>query len=41
MVLDELIEAIKTAQDQGVAARDMAILVRTKAEAKVIADCLP
>jgi len=40
LVLKELIESIQSAQDQGVAARDMAILVRTKAEAKVIADCL-
>ncbi|RKD89871.1 UvrD-helicase domain-containing protein [Mangrovibacterium diazotrophicum] len=39
-VLEELVEAIKAAQDRGVVARDMAILVRTKAEAKVIADCL-
>lgn len=39
-VLDELIEAIQSAQDEGVTARDMAILVRTKAEAKVIADRL-
>ncbi|WP_320168059.1 UvrD-helicase domain-containing protein [Mangrovibacterium marinum] len=40
LVLDELIESIQAAQDQGVTARDMAILVRTKAEAKVIADRL-
>ena len=40
IILTELVEAIKTAQDKGVKARDMAILVRTKAEAKTIADCL-
>jgi len=39
-VLDELVGAIEMAQDKGVAARDMAILVRTKGEAKIIADRL-
>ncbi|WP_163711453.1 UvrD-helicase domain-containing protein [Mangrovibacterium lignilyticum] len=40
LILGELVESIRTAQNKGVKASDMAILVRTKAEAKVIADCL-
>ncbi|WP_372771943.1 UvrD-helicase domain-containing protein [Mangrovibacterium sp.] len=40
LVLAELVESIKKAQDEGVKAKDMAILVRTKVEAKVVADCL-
>lgn len=40
LVFEELIASIKSAQDKGMKARSMAILVRTKAEAKKIADCL-
>lgn len=40
LVLAELVEQIKRAQATGLKARQMAILVRTKAEAKTIADRL-
>ncbi|HKJ42939.1 MAG TPA: 3'-5' exonuclease, partial [Sunxiuqinia sp.] len=39
-ILDELISQIKTVQDLGASARDIAVLVRTQKEAKTIADRL-
>ncbi len=38
LVLKELVESIKTLQDKGVKANEMAILVREKKEARLIAD---
>ncbi len=40
IVLDDLIAQIKRVQDLGASASDIAILVRKKDEAKLIADCL-